>query len=235
MEGNRLEVIRQTGVAPDRVVVMGNGYDRDVFRPVEVDRRALLAEHAIDIRDDVPIVTFAGKLSRTKGVDVLLEANGILRDRMQVPPAFVLFGSGRLESTFDPGRNAARTYVREGCHFLGHRPYEVVRDFHNVAACSVMPSRTEGFGLAALEAMGCGLPVVVTRLGGPDTYAVGPVVEPEDAAGLADAIEGLITMDPSERNALAAEALRVARTFSWDEIVERRLQYYLEGPSIGLP
>jgi glycosyltransferase involved in cell wall biosynthesis len=151
---------------------------------------------------------------------------------MQVPPAFILFGSGRLESTFDPARNVARTYVREGCHFLGHRPYEVVRDFHNVAACSVMPSRTEGFGLAALEAMGCRLPVVVTRLGGPDTYSVGPVVEPGDAAGLADAIEELVTMDPGRRSTLAAEALRVARTFSWDEIVEKRLAIYDRAPRV---
>ncbi len=232
MEGNRQEVIHQTGVPPERVVVMGNGYDRDVFRPVEVDRRALLAEHALDIPDHVPIVTFAGKLSRTKGVDVLLETNGMLRDRMSIPPAFVFFGSGRLETTFDPSRDAARTYVRDGCHFLGHRSYEVVRDFHNVARCSVMPSRTEGFGLAALEAMGCGLPVVVTRLGGPDTYAVGPVVEPEDAAGLADAIQELVEMPASAREVLRAEALRVARTFSWDEIVDKRLALYAQAPRI---
>jgi glycosyltransferase involved in cell wall biosynthesis len=232
MDGNRHEVIEQTGVDAERVVVMGNGFDREVFRPAAVDRGALLAQHALEIPDDVPIVTFAGKLSRTKGIDILLEANGLLRDRMSVPPAFVIFGSGRLESTLDPSRNAARTYVRAGCHFLGHQPYEVVRDFHNVAHHSVMPSRTEGFGLAALEAMGCALPVVVTRLGGPDTYSVGPVIEPGDAVGLADSIQGLLEMEAPAHAALCAEALRVARTFSWDEIVERRLAEYAGAPAM---
>jgi glycosyltransferase involved in cell wall biosynthesis len=213
---------------------MGNGYDRETFRPVDVDRRALLDVSGLDIDDDVPVVTFAGKLSRTKGIDILLEANRILRERMDVPPAFILFGSGRLESALDPAREAAGAYVRDGCHFLGHRTYETVRDFHAIARCSVMPSRTEGFGLAALEAMGCALPVVVTRLGGPDTYAVGPVIEPEDPAGLAEAIQSLISMDDEQHAALCREALRVARTFSWDEIVEKRLALYEGAPRLGL-
>jgi len=230
MDGNRREVIDQTGVNPEHVVVMGNGYDRDVFRPATVDRRALFELHALQIGDDVPVVTFAGKLSRTKGIDVLLQANGILRSRMEVPPAFVVFGSGRLESALDPALDGAGAYVRDGCHFLGHVAYDVVRDFHNVARCSVMPSRTEGFGLAALEAMGCGLPVVVTRLGGPDTYSVGPVVAPEDPAALADAIQSLVEMDDDVHARLCDAALAAARTFSWDEIVEKRLVHYAEVP-----
>ena len=76
----------------------------------------------------------------------------------------------------------------------------------------------------------CGVPVVVTRLGGPDTYAVGPVVEPEDAAGLAGAVRSLCEMDDGAHAALKAEALRAARTFSWDEIVESRLRYYAQAP-----
>lgn len=232
MEGNRREVIEQTGVDPAKVTVLGNGYDRAVFRPGPVDRRALLAAHGLAIADGVPIVTFAGKLSKTKGVDVLLEANRLLREEMAVPPALLLFGTGTLEQVLDVYKNAAGDYSLEGCHFLGHQPYEVVRDFHNVARVSVMPSRSEGFGLAALEAMGCGVPVVVSRLGGLDAHTVGAVAEPADPASLARAIREVIGLDDAAHAAMKAEALRVARTFSWDEIVERRLFFYSGAPAM---
>lgn len=221
---NRDEILHLYQLAPERVVVMGNGFDRTVFTPKAVDRTALLAAHDLAVPDDAPLVTFAGKLSRTKGVDLILEANRLLRERLDQPPHFILFGSGRLEETLDPLRLEA--YSREGCHFLGHQPYEVVAAFHNVARVSVMPSREEGFGLAALEAMGCGLPVVVTRLGGPDAYSVGPLIAPEDPAALVAAIEEVLTMPEDAYRALRAKARAVALTFSWEAIVEKRLRNY---------
>jgi glycosyltransferase involved in cell wall biosynthesis len=224
---NRDEILHLYGVAPAHVVVMGNGYDRAVFRPHAVDRAALLAAYGLDVPAAAPLVTFAGKLSRTKGVDLILEANRLLRARLPNPPHFLLFGTGTLAETLDPARPGA--YDRAGCHFLGHQPYDVVAAFHNVARLSVMPSRSEGFGLAALEAMGCGLPVVVTRLGGPDSYSVGPLIPPEDPAALADAVEAVLAMPADAYRALRAEALAVAGTFSWEAVVEKRLRYYAEG------
>ena len=221
---NRAEIIALYGVPEDDVVVMGNGYDRTVFQPKAVDRASLLAAFGLTVPPEAPLVTFAGKLSRTKGVDLILEANRMLRARLPNPPHFILFGSGRLDETLDAARPEA--YEREGCHFLGHQTYEVVSDFHAVARLSVMPSRAEGFGLAALEAMGCGLPVVVTRLGGPDSYSVGPLIPSEDPGALADAIEAVLAMPEAEYQALRDEARAVALTFSWEAVVEKRLQYY---------
>lgn len=228
-ETARDEVVRLYGVPPERVTVMGNGYDRTVFRPVEADRADVLARLGLGgIPPDAPLVSFAGKLSRTKGVDVILEANRLLGETMAAPPHLLLFGTGRLDDVLDATRLAA--YDTERCHFLGHRPYEVVRDVHNVSRCSLMPSRTEGFGLAALEAMGCGCPVVVSRLGGLDRYTVGAVVEPGDAAALAEAIRALVEMPEEAHARLRAEAVAAAEGFSWDEIIERRLAHYAAAP-----
>lgn len=228
---NRDEILALYGVPPEHVVVMGNGYDREVFRPKDVDRPALLAAFGLDVPDGTPLVTFAGKLSRTKGVDLILEANRLLRERLENPPHFILFGSGNLDEALDPARPEA--YAREGCHLLGHQSYEVVSDFHAVARLSVMPSRSEGFGLAALEAMGCGLPVVVTRLGGPDSYSVGPLIPPEDPAALADAVEAVLAMPEANYRALRERALAVALTFSWEAVVEKRLRYFAGGRMTG--
>lgn len=225
-ESNRAEIVELYGVPEAKVVTLGNGYDKEVFRPVEVDRAALLGRFGLAIPEAAPLVTFAGKLSKTKGVDVLYAANRHLQAAYADPataPHLILFGTGSLDDVLD---GAPAQYSHERVHLLGHQPYEVVRDFHNVARLSVMPSRTEGFGLAALEAMGCGLPLVVTRIGAADTFAVGEVVLPEDPEALAEAMLNLLRLPESEYEALRAEVLARAATFSWEAITRRRLSLY---------
>ncbi len=230
---NRAEVTELYGVPEHKVVVLGNGYDKEVFHPTEVDRAALLGRFGLDLPERAPLVTFAGKLSKTKGVDVLLLANRLVQaaraEAGEPPVALVVFGTGELDRVLDEGEAG---YSLEHVHLVGHQPYEAVRDFHNLARASVMPSRTEGFGLAALEAMGCGLPVVTTRIGAADLYAVGPVVEPEDPAALAGALLDLVRMPEAAWQRLSAEALARARTFSWEAITERRLEHYARVPPI---
>lgn len=232
LEPGKREIVELYDVEPDRVEVMGNGYDKSAFFPADVDRAAVLATHGLEIPDDAPLVTFAGKLSKTKGIDVMMEANRILRARLDVPPHFVVFGTGRLELALDADKDAAGDYARDGFHLMGHQPYETVRDVHNAARLSVMPSRSEGFGLAALEAMGCALPVVCSRLGGLDTLTVGANADAGDPESLADAIESILSLPADAYAAMCADALRVAETFSWDEIVERRLAIYQTLPRL---
>lgn len=232
LEPGKREIVELYGVPPERVEVLGNGYDRTAFFPAHVDRAALLSAHGLEIPAGAPLVTFAGKLSKTKGIDVLMEANRLLRGRLDAPPHFIVFGTGRLATALDGDKDAAGDYARDGFHLMGHQSYETVRDFHNAARLSVMPSRSEGFGLAALEAMGCALPVVCSRLGGLDTLTVGANAEPGDAASLADAIASVLTLAAPDYAAMRAHAQRVAETFSWDEIVERRLAIYETLPRI---
>ncbi len=226
-ERNRAEIVELYDVPEAKVVTLGNGYDKSVFRPVAVDRAALLGRFGLAIPEAAPLVTFAGKLSKTKGVDVLYAANRIVQqdyaETGDEPPHLILFGTGSLDDVLD-GDPAPYSHAR--VHLVGHQPYTVVRDFHNVARLSVMPSRTEGFGLAALEAMGCGLPLVVTRIGAADTFAVGEIVPPEDPAALAGGMLNLLRMPEPEYQALRAEALARARTFSWEAITARRLAHY---------
>ena len=85
---------------------------------------------------------------------------------------------------------------------------------HNLAVLSVLPSRTEGVGIAALEAMGCGKPIVATRVGGLADFAVGGLVEPEDAQGLAEQILRVLRMNARDYNLLCDEALNVAHRYS---------------------
>lgn len=218
----REEVMELYSLSPERVPLIFNGYDQQIFQPRPEDRAALLAEFDLDIPADAPIVTFAGKLSKTKGVDILLLANRLIQRRREVH--FCLFGTGALEDVLDEALEDE--YLLDNVHLLGHRPYETIARFHNVARLSVMPSRTEGFGIAGLEAMGCGLPLVITRAGGVDEYAVGAVIDPEDVDALAEAVLRLVEMPEAERERLGAQALEAARAFSWPSITDQRLEYY---------
>lgn len=111
---------------------------------------------------------------------------------------------------------------------MGHQLFDTLAKFHSIASLSMLPSRSEGFGIAALEAMGCGIPLVVTRTGGPDKFAVGKIVEKENPEQLAKAILDILALPPDEHRALSKVAYREARKFSWRSIVEKRFELYEE-------
>ncbi|MEA1946286.1 MAG: glycosyltransferase family 4 protein [Thermodesulfobacteriota bacterium] len=218
----REEVLDLYPVDPEKVVVIGNGYNQETFKPQQVDRSALLRQFHINMPDDVPIITFAGKLSKTKGVDILLLANRLVQEDQEVH--FLLFGSGELEDALD--KDKYDLYCQDNVHILGHQTFEILSQFHNIAHSSILPSRSEGFGIAALEAMGCGTPVVVTRTGGPDKFAVGDIVEKENPKQLADAILRMLSLSDGEYKGMRDKAHKVALQFSWTSVVETRLHYY---------
>jgi len=189
---------------------------------VQVARPALLRQFHLSIPDDAPIITFTGKISKTKGVDILLLANRTVQETREVH--LLLFGAGELEDVLDEDKR--HLYCLDNVHVLGHKTFETLSKFHNIAHLSVLPSRSEGFGIAALEAMGCGTPVVVTRTGGPDKFAVGEVVEKENPEQLADAILRILSLPDGQHSALREKAHRVALQFSWKSVVDTRLYYY---------
>jgi glycosyltransferase involved in cell wall biosynthesis len=215
------EVMELYGVPPEKVPVFVNGYDHSVFYPL--GHGAGRKHPELPLGECIPIITFAGKLSRTKGIDVLLEANTILQKRAGKVLLFV-FGSGRLEKTLDPKRKNA--YCLDNVIFMGHQTAEVLASFHRIADVSVLPSRSEGFGIAALEAMGCGTPVVATNTGGLPSFVVGDLVEPENPAALAEAILNILSMSCAEKEALRERAYHRAVRYSWKKNVEGRLRYY---------
>jgi glycosyltransferase involved in cell wall biosynthesis len=185
---------------------------------IDVDRYAAPAPRRFG---DGPVIGAVGRLESEKGHDVLLDAMPLVR-RARPDVRLVLVGAGSLDG--DLRRRAV-----EGVHFAGEVDAAEVLGSFDVFC---QPSRYESQGLAVLEAMAAGVPVVATEVGGvPDAVLPGEtglLVKPADPAALAAAL--LRTLD--DRPAAAARAARarerVRAEFSVDRMVRDYARLYRE-------
>jgi glycosyltransferase involved in cell wall biosynthesis len=222
------ERLKLYGVPEGKVIVIPNGYDNKIFRSLQLSKDNVFQNHGIEADVSLPVVTFAGKMSKTKGVDVLLEANAILQNRH--PYTLLLFGSGDIKDVL--GRLPTQEET-QNAHLIGHVTQDVLTQFHNIAEFSVLPSRDEGFSVAALEAMGCGLPVVATDIPSLKELIVGKTVPVEDPEALANAMEFLLQLPAEEKVKLRDKSLKKALGYSWKRSTETRLFYYKAAISRG--
>lgn len=216
------EVLGLYGVHHKKVVVTENGFDQSIFKYLpNLDRDKILTEMGLPCPKDYPLITFCGKISHTKGLDVLLEANKLI----QAPKKayILLMGSGSLDNFSIRKR---RKFHMENVIVVGQKSQSEPALLHNISRLSVLPSRSEGFGIAALEAMGCKKPVVVSNVGGLPSFAVGRVIEKEDPRGLAEAVLDMLNMGEKEYQSLCAQAYATAMRYSWRNIVDIRMKYY---------
>ena len=160
---------------------------------------------------------YAGVLTPVKGVDVLLDALALLRDRGHAVP-LVLAGDGSARESLE--RQAERLGLRSLVTFRGHVDQRELCRLMATAHALVLPSHSEGFGLVCIEALACGTPVVASNVGGVREIVRdgfnGHLVPPGDARGLADALAGRLC-DPAGTRAMGIRGrVDVAARFASD-------------------
>lgn len=190
------------GVPPERVRVVPNGVDHDVFFPRE---RAACRE-ALGLDLHAPLAVYVGRVTAHKGAGDLLAAWRSVRDTM---PEAALALAGPVTADVDPAVPGVRT--------LGAVPHEETSVWMGAADVIVVPSRYEGFGLSALEAMASGRAVVATRVGGLAEIvppSAGVLVPPADPDALADALLGTLR-DRTAADAAGANGARAAAPYTW--------------------
>jgi D-inositol-3-phosphate glycosyltransferase len=186
---------------PDRIKIIPCGVDLKRFHPHDMaEARAALGLPA----QPTPIVLLVGRIEPLKGIDALIRA--VARVRHHYPQladttAVVIGGASdeqpELWNSEQRRLDQIRTElgIRHAIKFIGARPQSQLALYHAAANVVTMPSHYESFGMAALEALASGRPVIATSAGGPATI-------------INDGINGLLTM-PDDAPALAANLVRV--------------------------
>ena len=230
-EGVRAMLI-ESGVDAARIHVVPSGVDADRFVPTAGARSAARARY--QIADHACLLVVVGALEERKGHAVLLEALAILAN-----PRVHLLCAGEGSARAGLEARCAALGLDATVRFLGR-----VDDVASVLAAAdvmVMPSRQEGLGVAALEAMAVGLPVIASRVGGlPEAVKdgeTGLLVPTGDPAGLAAAI-GRLAADPMLARRLGAQGATLVRTrFTMAGMADATLAIYRHlvdaGPASG--
>jgi glycosyltransferase involved in cell wall biosynthesis len=198
-------------VPADAAQVIPNGVDLAAFAPVPrpADRPFTAA--------------FIGRLTEEKGVHVLLEA--VHRLTKPDDPAILIAGEGPLRRVVEDVIDGLPETARS--RDLG--PQADIRPVYDAVDVVVVPSLSEGFGLTAVEAMACGLPVIASRVGGlaevvtPET---GILVPAGDAEALVDALRELAADRDGARRMGEAGRKRAEAEFGQDRMLDHLADSY---------
>ena len=219
-------------VHPDRVHVIHSGIDPEVFRPRPSE--ATLA--SLGIEPDRPFALFNGRITRQKGLHLLLAA------ALKIDPSFQLVIVASSPDTPEIGAEVeelAEQVRAERGNLVWIGRFLALEDLihlHSSAAVFVCPSIYEPFGLVNLEAMACETPVVASRVGGIPEIVVdgetGYLIDYDSnhpelfTASLAARIEELLRDPELARGMGRAGRERVLEHFRWPTIATRTVELY---------
>jgi D-inositol-3-phosphate glycosyltransferase len=217
----------------DRIEVVPPGVDHNVFSPGDRDA----ARQRLGI--DAPrVLLFVGRIQRLKGADLAIRALAALDDPKL---ALVIVGGpsgpdGRTEQA-RLHELAGELGVSSQIHWVKPRRHERLADYYRAADVCIVPSRSESFGLVALEAAACGTPVVAAAVGGlrslVDHEHSGFLVEGRDPADFAAPVERLLA-DEILAGDMGVGAQARSTRYSWSMTAARLRRLYGDLVSRGL-
>jgi glycosyltransferase involved in cell wall biosynthesis len=209
---------KATGYPEERIVTTPLGVSPR-FRPV--DDPARLAEMRARHRLDGDFLLFVGNLFPNKNVGNLLRAFATLRER--IPHRLVIVGGRRWKYGTDLAM-MEELRLADRVRIPGFVDQDDLAALYSLATCFVFPSLYESFGLAMVEAMACGCPVVASRTGALPEVAGDAALfcDPQDPASIAEAILRLAT-DPALRQVVAAKGKARAAEFTWERCARETL------------
>jgi D-inositol-3-phosphate glycosyltransferase len=212
---------------PTRIRVVPPGVDHAFFGPGHRPQ----ARRALGLPADAPLLLFVGRIQPLKGADVAVRALAAMASRPAADAAsgahMVVVGGpsgprgeehlAALQKLVDELGLAGRV------RFVEPQPHELLSTYYRAADVCVVPSRSESFGLVALEAAACGTPVVAAAVGGLTTLVehgrTGYLVEPSTPTAFADAASAILA-DPLLAERLATASVVRARGYTWARAAE---------------
>lgn len=217
---------RLYGDPPGRIEVVAPAVEHAFFAPGERSG----ARQALGLPAGAPVLLFVGRIQPLKGPDVAVRALAHLGR----PDAILLLvgGASGTEGDLEVAllhRLIDELGVADQVRFIAPQPHHILSTYYRAADVVVVPSRSESFGLVALEASACGVPVVASAVGGlltlVDHGESGFLVPDRDPEVFARHIAELLA-DPALAARLGANGARRARGYTWGLAAARLRRLY---------
>jgi D-inositol-3-phosphate glycosyltransferase len=206
------------GGDPGRIRIVPPGVDHAFFGPGHRPQ----ARRALGLPESGRLLLFVGRIQPLKGADMAIETLGELLETGDEDYRLVVVGgpSGpHGEKALRGLHDAADARgVRDRVHFVAPQPHELLSSYYRAADVCVVPSRSESFGLVALEAAACGTPVVASAVGGLTTLVdhgrTGFLVDDADPRAYAAAVRAVFD-EPLVAERLSTASVLRARRYTW--------------------
>lgn len=216
------------GADPARIEVMPPGVDHALFSPG--DRAAARAALGLGAG---PVLLFVGRIQPLKGLDAAVETLAELDRAGRSDARLVAVGGASGPAGARELNRVAGSVRRLGLtgrvDFVPPQPHHRLSAYYRAADVCLVPSRSESFGLVALEAAACGTPVVASDVGGLRTLVdhgrTGYRVDGRSPRELAAAVE-VILADPDLAEAMAGRATAMAAGYTWAATAGRARRIY---------
>ena len=213
------------GANVDRVEIVPLGVEQALFSPGNPNA----AKDALGLPTG-PILLFIGRLQSLKGVDVAIST---LRAMDHENATLVIVGgaSGQEGSLYESEiRNLANNLpAGKKLAFIPPQPHHILSTYYRAADIVIVPSRSESFGLVALEAAACGVPVVASSVGGLQNLIedgkTGLLIEGWDPVEYAQVVDYLLS-NPFKTTEIAMNAVDRAQTYTWGQTATRLQEIY---------
>jgi D-inositol-3-phosphate glycosyltransferase len=224
------QLISLYGADPTRIELVPPGVLHAFFSPG--DRAG--ARLALGLDATVPVLLFVGRIQPLKGLDVAVRALADVVARRPDALLLVVGGPSGGEGEQELARVLAlvdELGLGANVRFVAPQPHHLLSTYYRAADVVVVPSRSESFGLVALEAAACGTPVVAAAVGGLSSLVhhghTGYLMETRDPAAYADAIEAVLG-DPARARRMAEAAAAEAAGFTWSTTAARLRRLYTD-------
>lgn len=208
-KNNLIEILK---IPEEKISVIYEGVDHEKFYPLRRKERR-----------EKFIIGYLGGLGKRKNVEILLEVAKKLKNENVI---FKIAGKGPEKEKLE---KKARRLKLNNVKFVGFIPEEMLNEFYNSLNLFIFPSLYEGFGLPVLEAMACGVPVIVSKTSSllEIVGEAGILVNPENINEIVKAIENILN-DKNFQLKLKRKSLKQAKKFSWEKTAKETLKVYEE-------
>jgi D-inositol-3-phosphate glycosyltransferase len=220
----RDDLARLYQTSPHKVRIIPAGVDLGLFR--SLDKTQARKELGLS---EKKVILYVGRIEPLKGLDILLNAIAMLEDTSDTR-LLIVGGKPGLDKELDRLKSlASQLGIANFVTFTGALGQTELPKYYSAADVFVLPSYSESFGLVALEAMACGTPVVVSRVGGLKTFVkdgeTGYLIPWRCPEPFAQRIEVLLT-NPPLREMMGKAAAAKAQQMSWGGVANSMLDFY---------